>query len=171
MTPAAREKQEARSGGILPKQLLAANVRAGRALINLSQQDLAERMSALKHAWSRPTVSQVERAARAVSVDELYGLAHALRVDIRMLLSPPQGSDVQLDTGLPELMPAEAIRGILNHDSPWRPAVSWADNKPTGVIYPGADLLQDVLKFGASPGQVAFLQHMLEESKRLEEQR
>lgn len=136
MTPAPSQKPRPRADAIFPRQLLAANIRAGRALLDLSQQDLADRMSALGHQWSRPTVSQVERAARAVSVDELYGLAHALVMDILMLLSPPEGARLQLDTGLPKTLYAAAVKGMLTHDSPHRPHVSWKDNKPIRVQFP-----------------------------------
>lgn len=136
MTPAPTKDPKPRPGAIFPKQLLAANVRAGRALLNLSQQDLAERMSALNHQWSRPTVSQVERAARAVSVDELFGLAHALEVDILMLLSAPEGSRVDIDTGLPKNLYPAAIKGMLTHQDPHRPYLTWQDNKPIRVQFP-----------------------------------
>ena len=171
MTPAPRQKPAPRQNALFPSQLLAANVRAARALLDLSQQDLAERMSALGYTWSRPTVSQVERAARTVSVDELFGLVHALKVDIRMLLTPPKGSDVHLDTGLPQLLHPEGVRGVMDNDSPYTPTVVWEGNKPTSVSYPGSMLLEEVLRLGGSPGQVAFFKNMLEQTKRAEEER
>src|SRR5665811_473557 len=129
MTPAPREKAKPRQDAIFPGQLLAANVRAARALRNMSQQDLAERMSVLGQQWSRPTVSQVERAARAVSVDELFGLAHALETDILVLLSAPEGFRVQIDTGLLTTLSPAAVKAMLSHDSPGRPSVHWKDNR------------------------------------------
>jgi len=136
MAPAPSKDPKPRPGAILPKQLLAANVRAGRALLDLSQQDLAERMSALGLQWSRPTVSQVERASRAVSIDELFGLAHALEVDILMLLSAPEGSRTVVDTGLPKTLQPAAVKGMLTHDSPHRPYVTWQENRPINVQSP-----------------------------------
>lgn len=129
MTPAPREKPKARGDAIFPSQLLAANIRATRALLNLSQQDLAARMSALGHQWSRPTVSQVERATRAVSVDELYGLAHALTTDILMLLSPPEAPRILLDTGLPHCLSAQTAKGMFTHNNPESPHFMWNSNE------------------------------------------
>lgn len=136
MTPAPREKPKPGPGLIFPGQLLASNVRMGRAFLSLTQQDLADRMSALGHQWSRPTVSQVEREVRAVSVDELFGLAHSLETDILTLLSAHEGFRVQVGTGLPKALYPEAIRGMLTHDSPHRPNVTWKDNKPSRVEFP-----------------------------------
>jgi transcriptional regulator with XRE-family HTH domain len=136
MAPAAKKPRTPRERAVFPGQLLAANVRSARALLNLSQHDLAERMSALSHQWSRPTVGQVEHAARPVSVDELFGLAHALEVDILLLLSAPEGSRVGIDTGLPRTLYPAAIKGMLTHDSPHRPYLAWQDNKPVRVQFP-----------------------------------
>jgi transcriptional regulator with XRE-family HTH domain len=133
VAPAPREKRQPRQGAIFPIQLLAANVRAGRALLKLSQQDLAERMSALDHQWSRPTVSQVERETRSVSVDELFGLAHALDTDILTLLSPHEGFRVTIDTGLPTCLSPAAVRGMLTHQRTDMPAFHWTDNEPIHV--------------------------------------
>ncbi len=135
MTPAPRQKPKPRQGAVFPSQLLAANVRAARALLNLSQQDLADRMTALGHQWSRPTVSQVERAARAVSVDELYGLAHAFTVDVVSLLSTPNGPRVDLDTGLPKRLYPAAAQAMLRPDYPNWPEITWRDNKPARVEF------------------------------------
>ena len=169
MAPARRPKHEPTEGALHPSQVLAANVRAARGLLNLSQQHLAERMSALGHTWSRPTVSQIERGERAVSVDELFGLSHALGVHIPLLLSPPQAPEVNVDTGLPHLLPTWAVRGMMRLESPFDPSITWENNTPIRIDYPGSQLLEDVLRAGGSSNQVAFFRDMLEHTKKLEE--
>lgn len=170
MAPARKGKRQAHEGALLPGQVLAANIRAARGLLNLSQQDLAERMSAMGHTWSRPTVSEVERGARAVSVDELFGLSHALRVDISLLLSPPQAPEIEVDTGLPDLLPTWAVRGMFNLESTWKPAVIWKSNTPERIEFPGSVLLRDALQTGASPAQLSWLERSLENTKAVEDQ-
>jgi transcriptional regulator with XRE-family HTH domain len=68
--------------------VLARNARQERNLRRLSQDDVAERMTALGHAWSRQTTSDVERGHRNVTIDELLGLALVLGAPIGALLDP-----------------------------------------------------------------------------------
>jgi transcriptional regulator with XRE-family HTH domain len=69
-------------------EALAENARQLRSLRDLSQDDVAERMRALGHQWSRQTTSDVERAKRNVTIDELLGLAIVLAASISDLLDP-----------------------------------------------------------------------------------
>lgn len=64
---------------------------------------MAERMAALGHGWSEETVGAVESGARAVSTDELAGLALVLGVSLGDLLDPTlEGEDTAtLDLGGP----------------------------------------------------------------------
>lgn len=86
-----------------PSDALAANVLAYRLLRQLTQDDLAARMTHLCHGWGRSTVSAVEGKGRKVSVDELFGLAVCFGVTIGQLLDPT-GPDhsrkLRLDVGL-----------------------------------------------------------------------
>jgi len=104
-------KREAIEGSVLPRDLLAANIKARRALLGLKQKDLADSMSSMRYVWSRPTVSQVETGARPVSADELYGLALALNISIQGLLMPVL--DVLVDVGLPEPISSEKTKHLL----------------------------------------------------------
>jgi hypothetical protein len=65
-------------------------------------------MAALGHGWVRQTVGEVERSGRAVTVDELLGLAATLAVSVVALLDPGMthgpGSP-RIDLGLPEYTP------------------------------------------------------------------
>lgn len=83
-----RAKREPVPGARFLSQALADNIRAYRMLRRMNQDNLAERMRLLQHEWSRPTVSEVERGGRNVTVDELGGLALALGVTIGQLLDP-----------------------------------------------------------------------------------
>ena len=83
-------------------QALAANIRARRALLNLSQSDLADAMRDLGHRWNRATVASVEGDTRSVSTDELVGLALVLDALVGELLDP---GDQDLDYGGPAPMP------------------------------------------------------------------
>lgn len=100
-----REGRSARSGKVFPSQALGENVRTYRILRDLSQQELAERMTELGHSWTRATSGEVERNARHVNVDELSGLALSLGVTIGQLLDPTgpdHGRSLGLDLGLEE---------------------------------------------------------------------
>jgi hypothetical protein len=68
-------------------EVVARNVRAYRTLANLHQSQLAALMTRLGHGWAAGTVSDVERNARNVSVDELAALAVILRTSVPALLS------------------------------------------------------------------------------------
>jgi transcriptional regulator with XRE-family HTH domain len=68
--------------------VLADNVRAYRSLRRLSQGELARRMGDARHPWTRATVSDVERANRNVTTDELLALAMILSTPIGGLLDP-----------------------------------------------------------------------------------
>lgn len=61
--------------------LIAGNVRAARARAGLQQQDLADRLR-----WSRPTVSDLERGKRRVTVDDAAKICAALEIDLAELL-------------------------------------------------------------------------------------
>jgi transcriptional regulator with XRE-family HTH domain len=83
-----RAGRTAPEGSRYPSEAVAVNVRDHRSLRRMSQQQLADEMSRLGHAWWRATVSEVERSGRGVTVDELVGLALALGVTIADLLDP-----------------------------------------------------------------------------------
>jgi transcriptional regulator with XRE-family HTH domain len=83
-----RAGREAPKGSRYPSEIVADNIRDHRSLRRVSQQQLADEMSRLGHGWWRATVSEVERAGRAVTVDELVALALALGVTVADLLDP-----------------------------------------------------------------------------------
>ena len=68
-------------------QLVGANVRKLRLLQGLEQRHIAAAMAMTHPTWSPPTVSEIERGRRAVTVGELVDLAHILGVQATLLLA------------------------------------------------------------------------------------
>lgn len=100
--------------------VLAENVRVLRTLRHLTQPILADRMTYLGHTWTRTTVSEVERAARNVTVDELLALAICLSMPVPDLLDPAgidrRGKDI-LDVGPLAPLPGRTVRHILRGEA------------------------------------------------------
>jgi transcriptional regulator with XRE-family HTH domain len=130
-----------------PSQVFGDNVHAIRRLKKMKQEDLSERMVSLGHpGWSRVTVSDVERAQRGTSIDELFALAIALETSVAKLLDPGGVAGVgstDLDFGLnfvPAASPTQGRSFIVSTQDPWNlrktdMRVIWVDNKPTRVIW------------------------------------
>jgi transcriptional regulator with XRE-family HTH domain len=101
-----RAHREPAEGSRFPSQIVADNVRAFRLLRRLKQSDVAVRMTSTGHRWSPTTVSEVENGLRAVTVDELVGLAIILQVGVPILLDPtgPESRDTgtRIDIGSPD---------------------------------------------------------------------
>lgn len=122
------------SGAALPSEVLAENLRGYRALRQVSQEELAHRMTELGHEWSRSTVGDVERNARSVGVDELFGLAIAIGVTVCQLLDPT-GPDhsrrLSLDVGLYDL-----ADGSTQRLGPWLSHL-WANGRVVARLFHG----------------------------------
>lgn len=104
-----------RRGSVTLGEVVAKNVRGYRALAGFSQVGLAARLIPFGHGWSQATVSEVERSGRAVTVNELPGLAAVLGVTVAALLDPagPERSGRQLDVGGRILPPPMALKFLL----------------------------------------------------------
>src|SRR5690606_10504137 len=112
------------------------NVRKRRQLRDLTQDQLAARMTALGHEWTAGIAGFVERGDRTVTVDELVGLAVALEVSVGDLLDPA-GADQRLDFGLdfggPEAIPVAAAGRWVRSRSTAR--CTWdADGRPVDIV-------------------------------------
>src|SRR5579862_8025433 len=83
-----RAGREPIAGARFLAAVLADNVHARRAMARLTQGELAERLGWLGHTWTRATVSDVEKGARNVSVDEAFAMALVLGTTIPALLDP-----------------------------------------------------------------------------------
>jgi transcriptional regulator with XRE-family HTH domain len=87
MAPTPKRKTDSRPGARFMTAAVAKNVHDRRVLKGITQEDLAGRMRDLGHtAWAGPTVSQVERGRRSLSLDEFLGLALTIGVAIPELL-------------------------------------------------------------------------------------
>lgn len=82
-------------------EVLARNVRGLRSRKGIGQKSLAARMRDLGYtAWFTQTVGKAERGERRITSEEVLGLAYALEVTVRQLLSPqPDDKRVQLPNG------------------------------------------------------------------------
>ncbi len=96
---------------------VAENLRALRARARFSQTELAERMTSVGHPWSRATVSDIERAARNLSLNEAFALGLILNTTLPALLDP-RGIDGQddraVDYGGGRILPAEVASDYLH---------------------------------------------------------
>jgi transcriptional regulator with XRE-family HTH domain len=94
--------------------VIADNVRARRTLRHYSQDELARRMRHLGHdTWVRATVSEVERAGRSVTIDEVAGLCAALGATFPQLLDPAgveRSHDENVDMGASWVMSPDQAR-------------------------------------------------------------
>lgn len=78
---------------IRPAEAVAQNIRRLRVLRRLSQDEVAQRMTALGYGrrggrWNRSACSEVESGRRDVNIDEAVGLAMVLGVPLAELLDP-----------------------------------------------------------------------------------
>jgi hypothetical protein len=87
-----------------PEDTLAEAIRSAMGRRNLSQTDLAERMSNLGYPkWSRQTVAEVIGARRKVLAAELYPLSFALEMPLPALVMPWTESgpaEIELPSGM-----------------------------------------------------------------------
>jgi transcriptional regulator with XRE-family HTH domain len=81
-------EEKAPEGASFTTDVLAENIRAFRLLRRLEQAQVAERMNYLGQQWTRQTISDIERARRNVSAEELIGFALVLGASIEQLLDP-----------------------------------------------------------------------------------
>lgn len=98
---------------MLASAALARNIRAGRGLRGMKQEDLAQAMTRLGHPWTDSTVSAVEGGRRQVAVDELPALAAVLGYVLPDLLVPADPE--RLDVG-PHMMRAQFVQWWLKGD-------------------------------------------------------
>jgi transcriptional regulator with XRE-family HTH domain len=70
------------------------NVRQLRRKLDLSQNDLAERLAGLGHPLDRAGVAKIETHRREVSVRDLFALAMALDVSPARLAFPPDAESI-----------------------------------------------------------------------------
>lgn len=62
--------------------LVAANVRAARARLNLRQEDVADELG-----WDRAVISRIEAGRRRIQLADAIALCEGLQIDLRTLLA------------------------------------------------------------------------------------
>lgn len=69
--------------------MMRGNIRAQRARLGLTQENVATRMNMLGYAWYKQTTGLVERNQRPLGADELSALALCLETTPDQLYLPP----------------------------------------------------------------------------------
>jgi hypothetical protein len=102
-------------------ELLARNLRARRAEVDLGQRDVAERMQQLGFDyWRRQTVARVEKADRRLTCEEALGLMVCLETDLTAILNPPaEFTTIVLPGGQWTTLPAAKYSYDPSRESVW----------------------------------------------------
>lgn len=110
-------------------EIVAANVRAVRALRRLDQAEIVKRMRALGFtSWHRQTLGKVERGERRLlGPEEILGLAKAMETSIWALMSPPEDSgEVKFPSGARISARSVALSVLAHNDR----SVTWDGEDP-----------------------------------------
>lgn len=99
-------------------KVIGRNVELIRRTRQLTGKDLSERLKELGLSMSVATVSEVERGKRKVSAAELLVFAIALNVSVIDLLTPGDGSALQITEGI-DPIPLERLEPWLTGEHPW----------------------------------------------------
>jgi transcriptional regulator with XRE-family HTH domain len=138
--------------------VLAANFRAARARIGLSQETTAARMRALGFGgWRYQTVGVVENGRRKLSAEEVMALAWVLELSISALMSPAaEDGDVRLPSGDRISARSVAMLAIAYNDR----SVAWDGADPEFRPDDGEVTVQVLVRpralFAHSPTDPAF---------------
>lgn len=91
------------------------NLARRRAELGLTAQAVSDRTAAAPRPLGRSAVSELERGARRVDVDDLVTLAVALETSpSELLTSPTAGEKVDLDQGELSLLPSQVRRWLAD---------------------------------------------------------
>ena len=115
--PGIPKRREPHNGSRYLSQIVGQRVRDVRLHREVSQDELADRMVDLGHAtWYGPTVGQVEKAKRNLTVDELISLAAAFETTLAYLMSPASAWDPNymgpVDVGRSEPVEGKDLRAL-----------------------------------------------------------
>jgi len=103
------------------RTVIGCNIARIRKRRGLTVRDLAPRLKDLGLSLSASGVSDVERADRKVSADELLIFAIALNTSIIDLLTPPDGKLLKVADGI-DALPVAWLESWLAGEKPWPPA-------------------------------------------------
>jgi transcriptional regulator with XRE-family HTH domain len=124
--PAAFDFRKSELPGELPSDVLSRNIRDVREARGFTQRQLAERMTAAGTPMTHPTVSQIERGKRRVSVDELFVFAVVLEKSIVRLVTPRPDEETQVRVTDWRLYRSVEIRNWIVFGNSWTPAARGA---------------------------------------------
>ena len=135
----AQRRRPPHEGSFYLSQIVGRRLKEARRLHGLSQEELADRMERLGHIWVRQTVSQVEKAERNLTVDELISVAVAVEASLAYLLSPAAPTNPlrrePVDIGGPDALNRRALTGLYGFN--WNPTPqAW-----TYYTWPDMDLV------------------------------
>jgi transcriptional regulator with XRE-family HTH domain len=139
-------------------EVLAANFRAARARIGLSQETTAARMKALGFSgWRYQTVGVVENGKRKLSAEEVMALAWVLELSISALMSPAaEDGEVRFPSGERVSARSVAMLAIAYNDR----SVTWDGEDPEFKPDDGEITVQIAVRpralFAHSPSDPAF---------------
>jgi transcriptional regulator with XRE-family HTH domain len=93
-------------------QIVGANVKRVRDEADITQAKVAEAMNRLGFDWKRITVTQVESAARRLTLEELCCLAALFAVPVLELLVPADDDNAEIPEGRSQI-DAETLRELV----------------------------------------------------------
>jgi transcriptional regulator with XRE-family HTH domain len=130
---------------VTPTQCFARRVRALRRAKDLSQEELANRMTELGIPMGQNTVARIENAARALPLDEALAFAVVLRAPLFHLLSPAPNELLQLAPDLNGLDRDGAYRWMVGVDpGPGRGFVIEIDEESAELYAEAMEKLSDL---------------------------
>jgi transcriptional regulator with XRE-family HTH domain len=126
------------------EEVLAANIRAARARIGLSQDTMAARMRALGYGeWRYQTVGKVEHGKRRLTAAEVMALAWVLETNIPALMSPAgEDGEVRFPSGDHVSAWSARLLTLAHNDR----SVTWDDAEPAFTPDKGEVIAQVVVR-------------------------
>ncbi len=121
------------------REVFRRRLRETRRALDLTQVDLAARVTAQGGVMTQTTITRLERGSRAVTVDELFSLAAALDVSPLALLLPLD-SDVSLRLDRHVVTPRQLVDWVVGRE----PLRGWGDDPES--VYAYERLLPRVLR-------------------------
>src|SRR5215212_2986864 len=108
--------------GLSPSEAFALRLRETRRARELSQTELARRMTAAGHPMTKAGLLRLENGDRRLTLDEAFALAQVLEAVPAHLLSPPEDREVYVFTTDTSGYDGEALRSWLRFGHPWEEA-------------------------------------------------
>lgn len=113
--------------------VLARNLRAARAVADISQADVGARMRSLGFTeWRRQTMGNAEQGKRRVTAEEVFALSYVLETTIiRLVIGPFDGDEwitFPAGSGVDVMSVAASARGSRDG------AIRWDGNTPVFMV-------------------------------------